>query len=61
MTTSRKLTKAEAARLGGLTAAHNLSPAERSLRASKGGQAVLEKYGKAHMTRLIHKRWGRLS
>ena len=50
--TRQKYTPAEIARLGGLTAAHNMTPEQRSERARKGGQAVMEKYGKAHMLRL---------
>lgn len=50
--TRQKYTKAEAGRLGGLQYAHNHTPEQRSERARKGGQAVMEKYGKAHMLRL---------
>lgn len=56
----RKLTRAEAGRLGGLTRADNTTPEERSAIASKGGAANVERYGRAHMTRLAYKRWGRL-
>lgn len=60
MTEPRKLTNAESGRLGGLTAADRMTPEQRERRASKGGTAAVEKYGRAHMTRLAHKRWGRL-
>lgn len=60
MTGPRKLTSQESGRLGGLTAADRMSPEQRARRASKGGAAVVEQRGKAHMTRLAHKRWGRL-
>ena len=50
--TRQKYTPQEVARLGGLTAAHNMTPEQRSERARKGGQAVMEKYGRAHMLRL---------
>lgn len=57
----RPLTPAERGRLGGLTAAHNLGPEGVKRRGAKGGQATLEKLGKAHFLRLAHKSHGRLS
>ena len=50
--TRQKYTPQEVARLGGLTAAHNMTAEQRSERARKGGQAVMERYGRAHMLRL---------
>lgn len=60
MTTPRKLTNAESGRLGGLTAAEKMTPEQRERRASKGGASLVEQRGRSHMTRLAHKRWGRL-
>ena len=48
----QKYTRQESGRLGGLTAAHKLTPEQRSERARKGGEAVMAKYGKAHLLRL---------
>ncbi len=50
--TRQKFTPQEVGRLGGLTAAHRMTPEQRSERARKGGEAVMEKYGRAHMLRL---------
>lgn len=61
MSDRRKLTPAEAGRLGGLAAAHNLGELGRQRRASSGGQSTVEKYGAAHMTRLAFVRHGRLA
>lgn len=60
MNEPRKLTPAERGRLGGLAAGHNLTPDERKRRAAKGGQATLEKHGKALYVRLNHRKAGRL-
>jgi hypothetical protein len=60
MTAERKLTKAEAGRLGGLRAAHALGDDGVKRRARKGGNATLEKHGKAHYLRAVYQRWGRL-
>lgn len=54
------LTPAERGRLGGLTAAHNLGPEGIKRRGSKGGQATLEKLGKAHFLRMALIQQGRL-
>ena len=56
----RPLSMAERGRLGGLTAAHRMSPEERTRRAAKGGAAALEKLGKAHYVRMTLIRAGRL-
>lgn len=56
----RKLTRAEAGRMGGLARADNTTPAERSAISSKAGTANVEAHGRAHMARLAYKRWGRL-
>lgn len=60
MTEKRPLTHAERGRLGGLTAAHNMTPEARKRRAEKAGRAFVEKYGLAAMVRLNHQRNGRL-
>lgn len=56
---SQKLTKAQAGQLGGYAAARSLGPEGVADRASKGGLATLEKYGKEAMVRAAHARWGR--
>jgi hypothetical protein len=58
--TRSKLTKAEAGRLGGLTAAHKLGADGVAARARKGGDAASRKLGRAHYVRLALVRWGRL-
>lgn len=50
--TRQKMTRQEAGRLGGLQYAHNHTAAERSEQARKGGEANVEKHGRAHMLRL---------
>ena len=50
--TRQKLSRSEVARLGGLAAAHNMTPEQRSERSRKGGEAVMEKYGRGHMLRM---------
>lgn len=54
-----KLTRAQAGRLGGLQAAHNLGPD--GVRSAKGGLTTVERFGRAHMARLAHRRHGRLT
>lgn len=51
------MNRKQIARLGGLTSNHNKSDSERYLFAKSGGDAVIERYGRAHMTRLAIKRW----
>lgn len=54
-----KLTRAQAGRLGGLQAAHNLDGVRR--RGAKGGLTTVERFGRAHRARLAHRRHGRLT
>lgn len=56
----RPLTRTEIARLGGLTAADNLSPEQRTARAMKAGNAAREKLGRAHYMRMALIKHGRL-
>ena len=56
-----KLTRAQAGRLGGLQAAHNLGPDGVRRRGAKGGLTTVERFGRAHMARLAHRRVGRLT
>ncbi len=56
----KKLTRAEAGRMGGLARADRLSPEERSSIASMGGTATVARYGRVHMLRLAYKKAGRL-
>lgn len=56
----RKLTPSELGQLAGLASAEALTPEQRSARAAKGGQAVLDMYGRSHFKRMILKRWGKL-
>lgn len=58
--TAPKLTPAERGRLGGLTAAHRLGREGVAARGRKGGEATLEKYGRAQFVRLNHIRTGKL-
>lgn len=60
MTDRRPLTRAEISRLGGLTAADNLSAEQRAARAMKAGNAAREKLGRAHYVRIALMRHGRL-
>lgn len=53
-----KLTRAQAGRLGGLQAAHNLGPDGVRRRGAKGGLTTVERFGRA---RLAHRRHGRLT
>ena len=46
------MTKQQAGKLGGLTAAHRMTPQERAARARKGGNATLKARGKAHYVRM---------
>lgn len=56
-----KLTRAQAGRLGGLQAAHNLGPEGVRRRGAKGGLTTVERFGRAHRARLAHRRHGRLT
>lgn len=56
----RKLTRSEVARMGGIARADRLSATERSAIAAKGGNAVVEKYGRVHFLRLAYQKAGRL-
>lgn len=58
MTQPKKLPAELSGRLGGLTAARNLGPEGTKARATKGGDAVLAKYGRAHMQALALRRRG---
>lgn len=60
MTNPRKLSRAEAGRLGGLTSAHFAGAEGMARRGAKGGNATAEKLGRAHFTRAALIRWGRL-
>ena len=54
------LSHQERGRLGGLQAAHNLGADGRKRRAMKGGQAALDKHGKALFVRLNYMQHGKL-
>jgi hypothetical protein len=58
--TTGKLTTSERARLGGLTAAHRLGENGVKRRGRKGGNATLERHGKAHFYKAALIRWGKL-
>lgn len=55
---AKKLSPSQVASLAGYAAAQNLGPEGRKARASKGGQALLEKYGPGHFARLGLRRQG---
>lgn len=55
---SKKMTKAQAGRLGGLKAAHSLGEAGVKARGRKGGNTTLDRHGKEHFTRLAMVRNG---
>lgn len=54
----KKMTKAQAGRLGGLQAAHNLGAEGLARRGRKGGEATVAAHGTAHMTRLAMRKNG---
>lgn len=56
---AKKLTKAQAGQLGGFAAARSLGEEGVKERASRGGTATLEKYGREAFVRAAHARWGR--
>lgn len=56
-----KLTPAQAGKLGGLRRAETLTPDEIQRIGQDGGRTTVERYGRSHMTKLAHKRWGRLN
>lgn len=56
----KKLTPAQAGRLGGLRSAALAGPAGMARRGARGGNATVAAHGPDHMTRLSHQRWGRL-
>lgn len=56
----KKLTPAQAGRLGGLRSAALAGRAGMARLGARGGNATLAAHGAEHMTRLSHQRWGRL-
>lgn len=53
----KKMTRQQAGRLGGLTAAHRMTAEQRQERARKAGEAALQKLGPAHFVRMNFMRW----
>lgn len=58
MTTTKKLSPSQVASLAGYAAAQSLGREGRKARASKGGQALLDKYGPGYFARLGLRRQG---
>lgn len=52
MSERKRLTKAQAGKLGGLTAAERMTPEARRERARKAGEACLVKHGRSHYYRM---------
>lgn len=58
MSAKRKMTKAQAGRLGGLATMRKHSEAELEAQRSKGGSTTFERHGKEHFVRAAYIRHG---
>lgn len=54
----KKLSKAQAGRLGGLASADALTPEQRAVRSARAGSATKAGHGRDYYVRLALKRWG---